>query len=771
MATAIVILAGLTAGYVGAGAGLAIGLAGATAMSRFASAGPARRRAVAWAVVCGAVAVRISLAVHGARSDVRLWSERAREGAPVPVTATVRLESVRPTGSDGWSVRGTALACRPGCRGAAIRWRWTGAPDPVPGARVRLTGGLRAHPVRAVPGARYPPRGLSPGSRRGVVLDPGIEPISGPRVPVLTSAGRHLRERIGARFGEAGAPLVTALLLGDRGDVDGAVVDAFATTGTLHLLAVSGLHVGFLAWALAFALRLVGAGPAARAAIALATLVGYAGIVGGRPSVVRATIMIGVVMAARVDERRVDPWQAWGVAGIAILGLRPLDVFGLGFALSFSAVAGLLALAGPVGRVLDRPVAEVPVVNVLAGGMVATTAASAGTLVVQSAAFGWIAPIGFAVNPLVVPVVGFALPLAWVALAFDAVGIGWIAGPLADAAGAALTAVAAIAVECAARVGPWAPEPREWLAAAGGSAVLAVALARRRPAAGVLVAAAAVALVLAARPPRSPAWEITWLDVGQGDAIVVRFPGGATWLIDAGPADPHGDAGLRVVLPWLRRRGVDSIERLVTTHPDLDHVGGASSVLRGIDVDAWSSGGVVASGGAYLALLAGRGRDGPPEAELVRAGTRWTRDGIAIDVLHPSPGWVASDPYAARVNANEGSVVLLMRGGPCRALLTGDLGRPGESALVEALGDSLRAELLHVGHHGSRHSSTARFLARVRPRQAVASVGRTNRHGHPHPDALERLAGAGARIWRTDREGAITARCGPIGWRLSSAAP
>jgi competence protein ComEC len=249
---------------------------------------------------------------------------------------------------------------------------------------------------------------------------------------------------------------------------------------------------------------------------------------------------------------------------------------------------------------------------------------------------------------------------------------------------------------------------------------------------------------------------------------VIHFPDGATWLVDAGPADPFGDAGRRWVLPYLRRHGVRRLERLVTTHPDLDHVGGATSVIRGIGVTTWSSAGPIDDGPAWLDLIAAEGPAGVPRAERLLAGARLTQGGAAIDVLHPPASWVAADPYAARLTPNEASIVLLVRWRECRALLTGDLGRPGEDALVRALGDSLQSDLLHAGHHGSRHSSSGAFLSRVRPRHVVVSAGSGNRHGHPHADALERIARVGAVIWRTDRQGAVTARCEPRGWHLSS---
>jgi competence protein ComEC len=153
------------------------------------------------------------------------------------------------------------------------------------------------------------------------------------RVPLLATSEQHLRKRIVARFGVRLAPLVTALLLGDRTQLAPELVDAFAASGALHLLAVSGLHVGFLAWLLAVGLGLVGWGPARRAGTATLVLVAYAMLVGGRPSVIRAATMTAALLWARAAERKVSVWQVWGLAAVAMLAWRPLDLFDLGFAL------------------------------------------------------------------------------------------------------------------------------------------------------------------------------------------------------------------------------------------------------------------------------------------------------------------------------------------------------------------------------------------------------------------------------------------------------
>lgn len=770
-----VVAAGLVAAYGGEAAGLAALGAGVAAAG--AAAGPGglpTGSARAWLLVAGLVGARLVAETGAAQRDARAWAALAAGAEPLAVRGTLRVDAVRATGPARWSVRGTLEGCPAPCADADARWSWGGEEPPRPGDRVAVMGTLHAEPPRAAPGARFPPGGLGPGARRGRLEGAPPGAVASARVPILTAAEEHLRARIAVRFGGL-APLFVALLLGDRGALDPALADAFATTGTLHLLAVSGLHVGFLAGLLAFGLRLARAGPATRAAAATALLAGYTALVGARPSAVRATVMASLALWAWASERRVDRWQPWGAAAVGVLAWRPGDLFDLGFGLSFGSVAGLLVFVDPIERrlattapVADRAAGRPTVLArgtaLLGTGLAATTAATLATLPLQAAAFGWLAPAGLVLNPFVLPLAAIGLPLAWIALAADAAGLGFVAGPLAHAAGLALALVEAGVALVGARADPWVPGATGWLVAAGLAALVGVAVARRTPGPALGAGALALALVLAAAPPRPRVLEIVWLDVGQGDAIVLHFPNGAAWLVDAGPADPFGDAGRRVVLPYLRRRGIDRIARLVTTHPDLDHVGGAASVVRGARVARWGSAGPVDDGPAWLALVAASG----PRPERLGSATRLREGAVTVDVLHPPPGWVARDPYAARVSANEASVVLLVGHGPCRALLTGDLGRPGEAELVRSLGDSLRADLLHAGHHGSRHSSTRALLNSVRPRDVVVSAGRGNRHGHPHAEALARWTEAGAKVWRTDRSGTITARCSALGWRLST---
>ncbi len=750
---------GLVAAYLGPAAGAAaLGAAGVAVIVRRSRSGPGS----AWAIVTLVVGIRLLLAIGAAHDDARSWWERAQSGTPAPLRAIVLVERVRAAGTSGWSAQGTALSCPRPCPGSRLRWRGRDDP-PRPGELRRLEGRLVADPPRSLPGARFPPAGLGPGARRGLVLEARSGPPEAGRAPFLSLLDRHLRARLSERFDSSLTPLALALLLGDRIDLDPALADAFAGSGTLHLLAVSGLQVGFLAALMHLGLGLAGLAPRPRAVATGFLLAVYTALVGAPPSIVRGALMAVVVVWARADERRISMWQAWGLAALAVLAWHPLDLLDLGFALSFGAVAGLLAGA-PLDRLLSRQ-GSAPG-RLLASGLIATTASTLGTLPIQAAAFGWIAPAGFPVNPVAVPLSCLSLPTLWMALLADACGIEFLARPLTQTAAATIGALEAVVALGGAGAPIWVPGEVGWTVGSTGLFALALATARSRPRLAMGAAAFGLALLLATPADRFRGWEVVWLDVGQGDAVVIHFPDGGTWLVDAGPAYPFGDAGRSVVLPYLRRRGVSRLDWLITTHADLDHVGGASSVIRGLPVSRWGSPMAVDDNRAWLELLAASARG--PSAVTLRAGQRYRRGGVAIDVLHPAPEWVPVDAWDDRRPANEGSVVLLMSLGPCRLLLTGDLGEPGETALVERLADSLAADLLHVGHHGSRYSSSAAFLARVGPDAAVVSVGRSNRHGHPHPDALARLAAAGAHVYRTDRQGPIHARCKALGWRLET---
>jgi competence protein ComEC len=274
-----------------------------------------------------------------------------------------------------------------------------------------------------------------------------------------------------------------------------------------------------------------------------------------------------------------------------------------------------------------------------------------------------------------------------------------------------------------------------------GLVLLAVRPGRR----ACVIALAGFAGVMGGRAPTADGLtHVTILDVGQGDAIVIRSAGGRAWVVDAGPAFGRRDAGETTVAPYLWSLGIRRIEALVVTHPHPDHSGGVPFLVRAFDVGAVWEGVAPRGDGAYPALDTAL-RDAAVARLAVRRGLRADWDGIAVEVIGPAGG---PPPWKTR---NDDSVVLIVRHGAVVLALAGDVERTGEVLLAPG-----KVFALKVPHHGSRSSTTPGLLESARPDLAIVSAGYRNRFGHPHPDVLERLARAGTRVLRTDRDGSVT---------------
>jgi competence protein ComEC len=240
---------------------------------------------------------------------------------------------------------------------------------------------------------------------------------------------------------------------------------------------------------------------------------------------------------------------------------------------------------------------------------------------------------------------------------------------------------------------------------------------------------------------------VHFLDVGQGDAVLLRSPAGRWLLIDGGPRGPAGDAGRRVVVPFLRSHGASGLAAVVATHAHLDHFGGLPAVLEAFDPVLVLEPGLPVPDAGYLGFLSAVESDGA-QWRPARRGDRLELDGVTIEVLSPDSGWAVS-----QTDINEESVVLLVTYGATRLVFAGDAGLPTEAHLAGRIG---RVALLKVGHHGSRGATSDRWLDELQPEDAVISVGARNRYGHPAPEVLARLRAHGVTVFRTDEQGTIT---------------
>ncbi|WP_044244930.1 DNA internalization-related competence protein ComEC/Rec2 [Chondromyces apiculatus] len=599
----------------------------------------------------------------------------------------------------------------------------------------------------------------------GAVVDAQVVTRGGTLRALIDRARAAVRARIEDTYHPGAVALGRALVLGET-DLDAADAAAFRDSGLSHLLAVSGTHLVLAVAGLAAALRAVLArievlaarwdvGRFSAAACIPASWL-YADFAGGSGSAIRAAAMLSCAMLAHAAGLRPAPLRclAWSIVGGALAD--PLVACDLSFMLSAGATAGLIGLNPPLSRLMVRG----PWLFKKVLAPVATTLAAmlgcAPLLLLTGGAFP---VLGIAANVVAAPVGELAaLPLclahAVLSWAPDVErGAAWVGS-------GALLVVRAVA-RLTAQGGVTLPTPDpspEQLSALAVTLVAAwTAPTRPRQMAALLVGAAAwMLLEVAAVRAGAPVGRlrVNVLDIGQGDAILVDLPEGGAMLVDAGgfvgsPVDP----GERVIRPLLRARRRQRLDVVVLSHPHPDHFGGLPAALAGVEVGAlWDTGQGESEGAGpvYAALLEDLRRRGTavrrPEA---LCGAPQRVSGATVEVLAPCPA-VAPDR-----GANDNSFVLRIRHGRRAALLVGDTEHEAEEALVRRLGEGLKADLLKVGHHGSRSSTRAPFLQAVSPSLAAISCGVRNRFGHPHAESMATLRAAGVEVARTDRGGAI----------------
>jgi len=525
--------------------------------------------------------------------------------------------------------------------------------------------------------------------------------------------------------------IVRALVLADRSEMSRRDRDVLILTGTAHLLAISGLHIGLaagggmlatriLAWflPLTFAggrLYLLTAGGGLLAASAYAALAGF-----GVPTV-RALLMVAAVLAALATVRSVHPVRPWLMAMMAVLLANPFAPLTAGFWLSFTAVAALLLLFAPrPGRRpwwQSLPMAQAAVMLLL--------------LPLSAVWFQGFSPAGFLANLVAIPWVSFlVVPFVLAGAAALAVS-GELAGLMWSVASGAITLLWTFLEFMAGLQGRLTGLTAPSLATTALAVLGAVLLLLPRGLPVRWTGAFLMApLLVGGAPETGPRdIEVEVLDAGQGTAVLVTT-GGRTLLYDSGPGDgAEGNLVASVVAPALNRLGNSAPDRVVISHGDLDHAGGLATLRQRFpDAD-------------YRVNLPDR----PPGLALCAVPLHWQWTDVSYAVLHPT----ASLPYLG----NDSSCVLSIGRGDLRLLLSGDISATVERRLVsEGLP---KHEILLVPHHGSKTSSSPEFLAAVSPRIAMATASLGNRFGFPKAEVEARYRRAGVRFWSTGDCGAL----------------
>jgi competence protein ComEC len=700
------------------------GLAGAVAwlLGRPLAAGLATGFALAGCALGHALADRLDPALDGTQIEFIGIVEDLPQRETRRVVVTVRVES--PAG----------MPAR-----ARLAW-YEPAGTPRPGERWRFRAKLQR------------PRGVlntGSGSREAVLLRQRIGatgyasgPAGGELLAVRADWLLHLRGQSAARIEAAvaeprAAAVLTAIALGFRGGLDEATREALVATGTGHLLAISGLHVGLAATAGGLLGAALGRALGARrrpvrdwAALgALALAFAYCVLAGMPVSARRAVLMTAAALVALVLRRGGSLAVAFGGALAVVLIADPLAVLDPGLWLSFGAVAVILAVVAgrraPAGKL--RMMLRIQ------------AALGVGLLACSVAWFGRVSLVAPLANLLAVP--WFSILVVPSALA------GVVAGWLSPTLGGWLLAFAAQATELALHAIGFAaalPQASRGMAAAGAPAVVLAGIGTAwcllpRPAPGRLLAPLLFAPLLLASAPGLPpgAFELRIFDIGHGLAVLVRTRE-RVLLYDAGPSWPGGDAAAWTVLPAMRALGVRRLDALVVSHGHADHKGGVRSV-RGRFPGAPGWGGFGAEDDDHLPC---------------RAGLSWAWDGVRFSVLHPAEGF--------RGGLNDGSCVLLIEGPGGRVLLTGDIEARGERALL-ASQRRLPVDLVVAPHHGSRTSSGPALVAATRPAWVVFSTNWRNRWNFPAEAIVARWRRAGALPLSTERHGEIVVRFDPRG--------
>jgi len=560
----------------------------------------------------------------------------------------------------------------------------------------------------------------------------------------------RIRETVRDRFkrvlGETpAAGALAALAVGDQRSITAEEWRLYNRTGVTHLMSISGLHVtlvsGLCAWLASWLWRrssfLMLRLPArkAGAAAAIVGALGYTLIAGFAVPAQRTFWMVTMVAVALWSGRIAAPARVLALALGVVLVFDPWAVLSAGFWLSFGAVALIFFVANEKDSALKQ------------WGRV-QYAITLGLAPAALFLFAQVSVVGPLANAVAIPVVSAVVtPLALLAAAIPWDGLllaaAWLMEWLLQFLEWCALLPAAVWQQHA---------PAQWSALLALAGVAWLLAPRGLPwrATGLALMLPAVAL-----PPPAPApgeaW-ITTLDVGQGLAVLVRTANRAL-LYDAGPAfGSESDSGERIIAPYLRATGVRRLDAMIVTHNDIDHAGGAASVVENFEVDALLNS--LPAGHPLLGAVAGPQR--------CAAGTAWEWDGVRFAILHPESA------QSRAKKSNDLSCVLKVSAGARAMLLTGDIEKPAEAELLARDAGALAADILLVPHHASRTSSSADFLAAVGAPAAVVPVGYRNRFRHPNADVLERFLHAKTDIFRTDRDGAVTVRLSAPAIRVES---
>lgn len=555
------------------------------------------------------------------------------------------------------------------------------------------------------------------------------------------------------------APIMEGVLFGSAGRIDYQVQNDFALSGVIHILSVSGYHMALLAGVCLMLGNLFGLTRGVHTLITIAVTLFYAIMTGFSPPVARAAVMIWTLLLSRLLRRDYDWQSSMSLAAFVILIIDPQSLFNPGFQLSFIATWGIFYLT----PIIEPKLSFIPYAGKAAS---VTLAAQLAVLPVTSYYFSYFSIISVVANLLIVPLVSLSMLTGSAALLGGAVSLTLaeiinfstafilelvlkLANLMSSLPFAVITTgqpsipltisiymITVIVIETMRNRERFLWTKRIWQTNRPGIILV------------VLVAVAVLLWTGIFMPPKD--LEVTFMDIGQGDAALIRSPHGKYLMIDTGGNEDTNstfDPGERILVPFLRRQGIRTVDLMLLSHPHADHIKGAESVLKHMKIA------MVAINPQFSqypegASLLDKFRQEGSKVKEVGGGNTIRFDDIIIEVLQSSVGAMAGE--------NNDSLIIRLSYGEFSILFTGD----AEEVVLKALADSpeIKATLIKVPHHGSRGSWVEQFYKKAEPDLAVISVGEHNKFGHPAKEVTEGLAGLGISVLRTDRDGAVIVR-------------
>ena len=567
----------------------------------------------------------------------------------------------------------------------------------------------------------------------------------------------YVQKNIDTLFDTQTAPLAKALFLGYKEEISEYTRQNFSRSGLSHIMAVSGLHVGFIVAPVWFIIPFLWTKRWGRwTGLILLTvlLFGYSGLTGFSASVSRASLMAWLLTYGKLFNKVRNSINLTAGAAIILLLINPYQLFDVGFQLSFGAVFTILLLMPEAQRMIpDRY--RYGKIGAFATIVIISVVVQTGLFPILTYYFGEFSIAGPIANAFVIPIMTITVPAGLVisllpvslstVLEYTVIPVEW-----------SLVWIETVAQRIGGNEWSYLSVSNEsltifmlWVLVILFLGSIRIPEVRWKLLIGVLIIFNMFLIEQIVQKTQSNSLRVTFLDVGQGDAIHIQTPSGKHILVDVGRWSQGYDSGSRIISPYLKYYGVDRLDAIILSHPHADHIGGIVSILNGFDVAAIYQSSYEYESQLYSNYMKTADDLGVPVKNVFSGELLEIDENMRFYILGPTlKESVPSSP-------NNYSVVVKVVYGNRSVLLTGDAEKSQETELVNVYGDFLKSDLYKMGHHGSRTSSTENFLEKVNPEISVASLGFRNRFRHPNPDAVTRTSNYSEKNYYTSLDGAV----------------